>query len=286
MKKILLIILISIFAFTFVNAQGDSLMLNKKGFPILPAKGDIAVGLSMSPITTYFGNFFHGNNTTGGLNATFRTDLFESNAVFLKYFIADDAAIRAIFEFTSSTITNSFYVRDDVAYINDPLSNAQVIDIQKNMYRNYVLGFGYEKRRGITRLQGLFGANILLSYNNEKTNYRYGNPMSAANPLPTTYNYGSNIYNGGRVLNTYDGEFLGLGANVFIGFEYFILPKISIGAELAYTGYLNQVKQSKFDYEYWNVDHLELVEATDPGDVGRAVGTLNPSANLFLMLHF
>lgn len=286
MKRILSIIFIALMTFSFANAQ-DSLMTNKNGYPLLPQQGDIAIGMTMTPMFNYFGNFFHGNNATFlAPTANFAPFAAQPNAIFAKYFIADQTALRFTFEFTATSVTNSIYVQDDAAVINDPMSNAQVTDILTNMNRNYVLGFGYEKRRGETRLQGVYGANLLLSYGNFKQDYQYGNPMSAANPLPTTNDFGTNLYNGGRVLNYHAGEQLGAGANVFMGAEYFILPKISIGAEFSYGVLFSKTKQEKFTYEHWNVDHYELIEAVDPGDVQRLLGTGNPSANFYLMLHF
>ncbi len=286
MKRILSIIVITLITISFSFGQSDSIMRNKNGFPILPAKGDVAVGMSMSPFFHYFGNFFHGNNTTGPLNAQFLTNSFQPGALFFKYFYTNNMAFRASFEFSSNTTTNSFYVQDDAAVLIDPLSNAKVTDIQYDKNRSYVFGLGIEKRRGSTRLQGVYGADVLISYQNNKQEYKYGNPMSAANPLPTTHNFGTNIYNGGRVLHDHNGEQYGIGANVFVGVEYFVLPKISIGAEVAYGFMLTKTGQAKFDYEYWNVDHQEMIVAENPGDVVRAVGTANPSANFFLMFHF
>jgi len=287
MKRILTVILIALISFSIGNAQGDTLLKNKNGYPLLPEQGDIAVGMTMTPIFNYFGNFFHGNNATFfAPTANFAPFAIQPNAVFVKYFVADDAALRFTFEFTAASTTNSIYMPDDAALINDPMSNAQVTDIMTSMNRNYVAGFGYEKRRGSTRLQGHYGAGLLLSYGNTKQNYQYGNPMSAANPMPSTNDFGANLHNGGRILNNYDGEQLGFGANVFMGVEYFILPKISLGAEFSYGVMLAKTKQAKFDYEYWNVDHYTLIEQNDPGDVQRILGTRNPSGNFFLMFHF
>ncbi len=286
MKKILSLIMIALISVGYTFGQGDSVMRNKNGYPVLPAKGDIAVGMSMTPFFGYFGNFFHGNNPTGPLNAQFLTNSFQPGALFFKYFYTNNLALRASFEFTSTTTTNSAYVQDDAAVLIDPLSNAKVTDIQYNKNRSYVFGVGFEKRRGSTRLQGVYGADFLFYYQNNKQSYKYGNPMSAANPSPTTTNFGTNLYNGGRILHDYNGEQYGIGANVFVGVEYFVLPKISIGAEAAYGFMLAKSGQEKFDYEYWNVDHQEMVVAENPGDVARAIGTANPSADFFIMFHF
>ncbi len=285
MKKIILFIFTLLLVIN-LSAQSDSIMKNKNGYPILPEQGDFAVGISMTPILGYLGNFFHGTGITPAPMATFRTNTFQNNAVFFKYFNSNNSAFRVNFEFTSNHVSNSYYVQDDAAVAIDPLSNKQVTDIQLTDFQNYVLGFGYEKRRGKTRLQGIYGVDLLFSYQNLTNSYKYGNPMSPDNQMPTTHNFGTNLYNGGRVLKTYNGEVIGVGLNAFLGFEYFVLPKISLGAEFAYGLWLTKTRQAKFKYEVWNVDHVENIEATDPGDVGRFLGSANPYANFFLMLHF
>ncbi len=285
MKKIILIIA-ALFVIIGTQAQNDSIMTNKNGYPILPQQGDLAIGMSMTPIFNYLGNFFHGNAATPAPVVNFRTNTFANNAIFFKYFNSDVSAFRVNFAFTSNHTTNSIYVQDDAAIAIDPLSNAQVTDIQFNDIQNYVLGLGYEKRRGNTRLQGFYGADLLFSYQNTVTSYKYGNPMSQDNQMPTTFDFGGNLYNGGRITKVYNGEVLGLGLNAFIGVEYFVLPKISLGAELAYGLWLTKTRQAKFDYEIWNTDHVENVVAIDPGDVGRFITTSNPYANFYLMFHF
>lgn len=235
------IILVTFFAYSISFAQSDSVLTSKKGFPILPKSGEVAVGMSMSPILTYFGNFFHGNNASFAPTANFLTNSISPNAIFLKYFLEDNAAVRVSFEASITDVSFSNYVQDDAAVIADPLSNAQVTDILSNFSQRYLLGVGYEMRRGSTRLQGVLGANAVFMYGNFTQDYKYGNPMSAANPLPSTHNFGGNIYNGGRIVENFTGINFGGGANVFLGVEYFVLPKISLGAEVSYGLMLSRV---------------------------------------------
>lgn len=294
MKKLLSIIFLVVLGSGIATAQEDSLLneyntsqnliKNKNGYVIVPEAGDFALGLSTNSIFSYLGNMFNGTIGNAAPFTSFRTN--GTNAIFFKYFLSETSALRASFRFDAYTNLNSVYVQDDNAVLNDPLSNAQVTDVMKYMTRNYSIGFGYEGRKGKTRLQGIYGANIGASYGNLMYEYKYGNPMSDDNTMPTTYNFGSNLYGNGRILNNYNGENWSVGANVFAGLEYFILPKISIGVEFSYGFNYNITRQSSFTYEYWNVDHVEMTQATDPGNVSRYLGTTNPSANIFLMFHF
>jgi hypothetical protein len=59
MKKSLT--LLFAFCALVVFGQEEQTLTNKKGTPILPAKGDFALGLAASPFLDYFGNMFNGN---------------------------------------------------------------------------------------------------------------------------------------------------------------------------------------------------------------------------------
>jgi len=73
------------------------------------------------------------------------------------------------------------------------------------------VGLGKEWRKGKTRLQGFYGADVFLNFKNSKTT--------------TTYTASE--------MSVSSGSF-GLGAKGFIGAEYFLFPKISIGAQYTY----------------------------------------------------
>ncbi len=86
---------------------------------------------------------------------------------------------------------------------------------------NITAGLGKEWRKGKTRLQGYYGADAYLtlsSYHEKNT--------------ATDYEYKS-------------GLGIGLGGHGFLGAEYFIFPKISIGAEYGYWAYVYSSPKSK-----------------------------------------
>jgi len=290
MKKYFLILFVALFATIITKAQEEvattsGSFVNKNGYYILPEGGDIAIGLEMTPIFEYMGNMFNGNTVNSAPSASFRSGYY-TNSIFLKYFLADESALRVSFGFADNAHYDKNYVVDDYAFQLDPLSNLQVEDMRTYFSKNYTLGIGYEMRRGSSRLQGLFGAQTYFFYGNTKQHFDYGNPMTEENPLPTTFNWGNNLYNNGRVVDYYNGEYYGFGLNAFIGFEYFILPKISIGSEFAYGVDLYKEKQEKLMYEYMDGTRLELVEAINPGGSDRILSGFNPSANFFVMFHF
>lgn len=81
-------------------------------------------------------------------------------------------------------------------------------DVSTTTNFNLNVGLGKEWRKGTTRLQGYYGADAMLMFGS-------GQKVKQANA--DTY--------------TKSGSSFGIGARGFLGAEYFIFPKISIGAE-------------------------------------------------------
>jgi hypothetical protein len=77
---------------------------------------------------------------------------------------------------------------------------------------NLTAGYGKEWRKGKTRLQGFYGADAMLNISSSSTKLVEGT-------ITTTVSSGLNF---------------GIGARGFIGAEYFIFPKISMGAQYSY----------------------------------------------------
>jgi hypothetical protein len=74
------------------------------------------------------------------------------------------------------------------------------------------LGYGKEWRKGKTRLQGFYGADAMINVNSSST-------KTVVGATTTTVKSGLGF---------------GVGAQGFIGAEYFIFPKISMGAQYTY----------------------------------------------------
>jgi hypothetical protein len=286
MKKII-ISLFLISAFTFVNAQ--NVLTSKNGTPILPEKGDWAIGISASPFLTYFGDFLsqHGNTSP-----TF--DFFTGdNSIIGKYFLTDKTAVRARLRIglTSTSYTN--YVSEDGS--SDPF--AQVKDKETIGATNFTLGLGMEKRRGKGRLQGFYGAEAVIGLASGHYKYTYGNDFSSTNTSPTSTNFDGNI-NGdksssftsfgasSRETEYKTGSTFNIGARAFIGAEYFILPKVSFGGEFGWGIALDSSGAGTDSIEYWGGSAVKSFSEKVGNPSSFGLDTDNLSGNLFLTLHF
>jgi hypothetical protein len=295
MRKIFLsIMLFSTASLTIAQensiASEESLSFeSKNGFNILPEKGDIALGITMSPVLNYVGNFFNGNTGNSAPNANFLTNpQISSNHMFAKYFLTDNSALRATLEFSGQNNFTKSYVQDDAAIYADPQSNAKAEDMSQAIGSTFIIGAGYEMRRGKSRVQGYYGGNVFFMVQNSRTEYTYANPFSELNPNPSTTDFGGNVLAADeRMLIDYAGKTRGFGIGGLFGIECFIFPKVSLGAELAYSYIYAKTGQSRYHYEEWNVDVAEQkIETETPASSSNSWGTVNPSANFFLMFHF
>jgi len=284
MKKYIFILFALLFLVATISAQesatGSNVLTNKKGIPILPKKGDFAIGISANPFLNYVGNMF--NNTANNNFSLYSYTLYG------KYYVKDDAAIRLYYSWSNLHETLKAYVQDDAGHSADPLSQAQVEDTR--LYKNDNLGIGlsYQKYRGYGRLQGFYGIYINYSQSRTQYKYTYGNKITEANPNPSQ-NWGAEDINFGRTLYTDSGIDRSLGAGLLAGVELFFMPKASIGAELNFGYSYGWGTQSNGKYEKW--DGGKVVESKrtfSPGDHSSGFSTYLPSTygGLFLMFHF
>ena len=242
MKKSIFIVALTLGAF---GAYAQDLT-SKKGEPILPEAGDWAISMSADPIFTYLGNAFNGSQNHAGPN----TNFLGNQTIIGKKFIDEKNAYRVIVRVGFTSKTNKNLVINDAqtgSTINFPDQQEKVTDKQSIRNTNIALGVGKEMRRGKTRLQGYYGADVMIWVASSSEKYKYGNLMSEANvsstdgstqtttPTTTVFDddndtlYVQSLSR--RVLKTSEGLTFGLGIRGFIGAEYFILPKISVGAE-------------------------------------------------------
>lgn len=179
-----------------MNAQ----LTSKKGENYLPEAGDYAIGADASSMLSYFGNMLNGGTNTGfGMGFT-----NGATAITGKKFMTNEMAYRGMVRlgFGSSSIST-------------PATTGE--DVEKTSYNNITLGGGIEKRRGSTRLQGYYGAMAMISLGGSKTSYEYGAGVVD-----------------GQLTEAKAGSTFGLGVRAFVGAEYFVLPKISIGGEFGW----------------------------------------------------
>ena len=209
------ILLFALMASICVNAQD---LTSKKGENYLPEQGEWAIGFDAHPFLDYFGNLFNSNAV--GPSANYVNSV---NTIYGKMFTTPNSAYRAKVRIGLNTVTDKEFVTDLSS--SDPA--ATVEDEQKISSTFVGLGAGLEKRRGNTRLQGVYGAEAFIWLSNSKTTYEYGNALGSSNPI------NSNVFDPSMdgITEVKSGSVFGVQVRGFIGCEYFIVPKISIGAE-------------------------------------------------------
>jgi hypothetical protein len=120
----------------------------------------------------------------------------------------------------NTTFVGKIYTSDKTATrytANLGISSDKAGDVSTSSF-DITVGYGKEWRKGKTRLQGFYGADALIS----------AASSSSKNGSTTLYK---------------SGMALGVGVNGFLGAEYFIFPKISLGAQYNYgIGFVSQAK--------------------------------------------
>lgn len=280
-------------AFSYLSFSQDELV-SKKGFPILPEGGDYALGVDATPFINLFGNLIKINNGAAFADPSSFNFLNASNTIYGKYFLDAQTAIRAKVRIMMISNTYKNNVADD-ANTSDP--SAVVTDIWKQSTSQIILGAGYELRRGKGRLQGFYGGEFQLSLGGSSHDtYTYGNTMSTSDSIPTSTNtpwtstgagYASGATTSRIVESKVAGGF-GLGLRGFVGVEYFILPKISIGGEFGWGFSFNSVGTGYTTIESW--DFTTSAPKTTTTEVAGSssinIDTDNLAGNIYILVHF
>jgi len=250
MKKLVLAVAL-LFGASSIFAQD---LVSKKGEKYLPEAGDWAIGIDAVPLLDYVGNIFGktADNTHAGNIWTPNTPGFSVSG---KYFIKDNMAFRGGLRLgiNSNSKTNMVADRANVPATSPwPDAAPEVANKMKQSDVNVGLNFGVEWRKGKTRLQGYYGGEFGFMIGSSSTKYEYGNALKVGSVgvdaaddfggnLGTTVDGQGNVQ-ASRMLKDKGGVTFGLGLRGFVGAEYFIIPKLSIGGEfgwglgVAFTG--------------------------------------------------
>ncbi len=254
MKKSIALVAMA-FGVTSAFAQD---LTSKKGEPVLPEAGDYAISVDATPFLNYVGNFFGKTNN----NAAPSWNYFTANQTIVgKYFKDAKTAYRVGIRlgFGGPSVTNKVANLSDVAVHAFPDGPTQVENKWKQSNTNIGITVGYEKRKGKTRLQGFYGADLALNFTAQKNSFTYGNALvatssSTAAPVvgvTAADDFGAvagnvsattgitNIVGSARATSMKSGVGVQFGVRAFIGAEYFILPKISLGGEFGWGLGLN-----------------------------------------------
>jgi len=290
MKKGLILISIVLFTVFSVSAQT---LVSKKGIPILPQKGDFAIGVAATPFLDFFGNIAKINSgSTFSSSAAFNA--LTPNVIYGKYFLTDNMAVRGKIRIgkNSSTKTQSDVEKSN---LTAPTSPEYVEDTWTHSTTDIVLSAGLEKRRGYGRLQGFYGAEATISLQGgAKDTYEYGNAITKdfnTSALLKRTDFGSN-YLGSNTWATEKsvGTKFGFGVGAFVGVEYFFAPKMSIGGEFGWGIAINQgagvAGATETVSETW--DGTAVKSITTPGSKTNTfnIDTKQTGGNIFLLFHF
>jgi len=234
-------------------------LVSKKGEPYLPEAGDWSLGIDATPFLNYLGNFLSSNGNT----APTQEFLNANQTIIGKYFTTDKMAYRGILRIGSNSQKWTAMIGQAGATAPVfPALPTTVEDTYKEKGMNIGLGGGLEWRRGTTRLQGYYGADLMLSFSSSGREYTYGNGLSdstSVGAISTNWyqddgNIPNNIVidtynNQARIIKVKDGSSFGLTIRGFGGVEYFIIPKISIAGEFGWGLTFASMAASSTDIE-------------------------------------
>lgn len=264
MKKSIALVAMA-FGVTSAFAQD---LTSKKGEPILPEAGDYAIAIDATPFFSYAKSFIGAGVGSAAPNWNWATN---NMTIWGKMFKDANTAYRAGIRLGFGSQTSRAMVTDLLdaqtnTVVTFPDQNKMVENKMKQSQTNVGITAGIEKRRGKTRLQGVYGAEVGISFSSSKSKYTYGNALAATNAASTTVNvnaadnFGTGNYTAGnpgiqglvggaRATEMKSGANVGIGVRAFVGAEYFLFPKISIGGEFGWGLGFNMQGKTKTTWE-------------------------------------
>jgi len=269
MKRVLILALSLIFL--NLQAQQQPVLKNKRGIAILPKKGEYGLGISAMPFFSYFGNMFNNSTSNSGPVFTFAGP---GQTIFAKFMKSNDLAYRAAFRIGINNNTKSYNVLD---ISPGAAANAVVSDLHKQRNSNIGLSFGLEKRKGITRLQGIYGVEGFINFSSGKTLYEYGNKLEYLDTNTT------------RVKKMNSSTSFSIGFRGFAGVEYFIAPNFSIGGELGYGPSFSigsAEEQTTEQYDFSTATAREELKQITPASKGFSLDTDNYNGIIKVQFYF
>jgi len=273
-------------AFGVTNAFAQDLT-SKKGEPILPEAGDWGVAVDATPFLNYAGNFFGktANNTAPTWN--FFTG---GQTITGKYFVDAQTAYRGSLRIGLNSNTSRNMVTDQLkaaalSFTANGFPDPLPVVENKWKRSNTVIGLaaGIEKRKGKTRLQGYYGGELGIYMDMQKDKFTYGNTLAATSSASTNVNVtASDAFTGvtnvdaaapiagligsARATEIKRGTIFSFGVRGFIGAEYFVLPKMSIGGEFGWGLGISSMGKSSTTWEF-------VGDNGNPSNTTNSVGT-------------
>lgn len=284
----------SIFTVALILGAATTTIAQDKQYT--PESGDWAVGIDATPFLNYFGNFIGGNGTNTAPTWNFLTT---NQTITGKYFAADDMAYRGSLRIGFGSENQSQMQFQTGATATYPALPAMVEDTYKSGFMNVGLSGGIEYRKGAGRLVGFYGGELGISIASQSETYTYGNAIVATDgTLPAgSTDFGNNELTDlwgedARVLSNKSGTEFGVGLRGFIGAEYFVLPRMSIGGEFGWG--LAFISTGARSVEMESTDGATVGTIVEEGTKSSSFGidtdsnnsVFGPAGSLRLTFHF
>ena len=176
-------------------------------------EGGFALTFNANPVLNYVGNMFNGNtdNKLAPFEGLDSDNLFGGTTITGKYFLQDNMAVVAGFGFN-----NQYNVTNNYDNTSDDIEKVRSFDRATTTAFQAMAGLEYRLRPG-ERLQPIFGANVVFVHTNA---WNYHKVTDGNNDGNYTYS--------GDPTNK-------LGLMLTAGVEYFIIPQVSLGANLDFA---------------------------------------------------
>ncbi|MDR1682972.1 MAG: hypothetical protein LBS25_06260 [Candidatus Symbiothrix sp.] len=267
MKNVLMILAVAFASVAAVSAQDRAAgTTTKNGVAILPAAGDFALGVDAAPFLKYVGGFL---SNAGATTPTF-AGIDDPLSITGQYFLTESTSVRAKLGLGLISESTKTLVQD--ATSTDP--DKKVTNVHKQGETGISLSVDYLFHRGYGRLQGYYGGGVRIGYESTTDTWKYGNEITS------TYNPGA------RNLKNAQGSTFSFGLGGIAGVEYFVAPKISIGAEVNLGLGLSNAPKGKIVTEAWDGSKVQETTTEAYTDSGKSFFSVVPQTGLFLNFYF
>lgn len=219
----------------------------------LPKAGDLGLSVSANPISQI-------------ISTSYTQPLVSISG---KYMVSDKSALFLNVGWIYNYNHYNYYADDDAALYLDPFSRAKVIDTREDQITGLNISFGGERRIGKGKVQGVFGGGIMYAFSYYDTRYSYGNaitsinqnPSTGLNLPPTPVVPGINYLRPTHIFSDVPTHQFGLVG--YAGVEWFVAPKISVGARINLSATYFWAQGTYGDYEGYNYLTGQVEEWTE-----------------------
>jgi hypothetical protein len=273
----------SLFLATATFAQDG--LTSKKGEAYLPEAGDWSIGFDGTPFLNFAGNLLNGTQNNTMAPSWAGNNHGVDQVITGKMFKDENTAYRASLRIGFGSNSTTTMV-DSAAGTSNPGIGALENKVSNSDGLTFAVGAGIEKRKGNTRIQGYYGAEAFIGFeSNGSTTNDYGFAMDS-----------TNVANGdalsGRQLESKNGSRFTFGLRGFVGVEWFVAPKVSLGAEYGWGIAMNMntgdTGAGETTTEIWNATDqaVETVVVTGVKDSSFGLDTDNNQARIKINFHF